>query len=154
MGDNLIIKGVLIEPLWNWNKIKARLLFVCNNVLIEPLWNWNHTLGNDVVNLLYVLIEPLWNWNDDKRQQGGGHRRLNRTFMELKLAQYEERLVVVCLNRTFMELKHVNYLAFSSDSFVLIEPLWNWNKSSSTHVGTLTPVLIEPLWNWNNFFRK
>ena len=40
IGD-YIVKGVLIEPLWDWNIIDAVNEGTFDFVLIEPLWDWN-----------------------------------------------------------------------------------------------------------------
>ena len=92
--------------------------------------------------------------------------------MELKLTK--NGIIKIrwkCFNRTFMELKPVSSMWQSSLKWVLIVPLWNWNKSFEEFVklgnsfnrtfmelklnwGYLIlspfPVLIVPLWNWNN----
>ena len=98
-------KGVLIEPLWNWNKFGFNANFSAGDVLIEPLWNWNFP---DVKRILppIVLIEPLWNWNLYNKEALLSTGGINRTFMELKLSKY-------------FKIKPVQ--------IVLIEPLWNWN---------------------------
>ena len=75
---------------------------------------------------------------------------LNRTFMELKPAFLVGVLTLFLrLNRTFMELKPIVISIFSVNQPVLIEPLWNWNKSIKSVAEQVRGVLIEPLWNWN-----
>ena len=54
------------------------------------------------------------------------------------------------LNRTFMELKYQQPRTRATTQQVLIEPLWNWNKTRSARWRLSSCVLIEPLWNWND----
>ena len=63
-----------------------------------------------------------------KRMAAHGTRRINRTFMELKLTGKTDR-------RARMS--------------VSIEPLWNWNQVEAVDPQTRPDVSIEPLWNWN-----
>ena len=143
------ILGVLIVPLWNWNKIPPRrfapalssnrtfmeLKYVKSTVrrkwrgvLIVPLWNWNTRYWTFVCFKMLVLIVPLWNWNRQKYEALKTRQSSNRTFMELKLKWARSRRPLPA---------------------VLIVPLWNWNKHTSASSRTLSLVLIVPLWNWN-----
>ena len=124
---------------------------------------------------IVVLIVPLWNWNVDGSCGNKASFCFNRTFMELK---YSSKKMAWSLqgsfNRTFMELKYVSAFGWSSQSSVLIVPLWNWNFhlasknpalgcfnrtfmelkwSKLSRFGRRTKVLIVPLWNWNATFR-
>ena len=50
-----------------------------------------------------------------------------------------------------MELKrHISWRVRDRRS-VLIEPLWNWNRTKDPSGAHVWCVLIEPLWNWNTF---
>ena len=75
-------------------------------------------------------------------------------------------------NRTSMELKLAALVEVLKHSWLLIEPVWNWNKDEGidafiadiafnrtsmelklciTRVAdTLNGLLIEPVWNWND----
>ena len=51
-----------------------------------------------------------------------------------------------------MELKQVYFDKNPDKSFVLIEPLWNWNEKTPRKTPRKNAVLIEPLWNWNKHY--
>ena len=75
----------------------------------------------------------------------------NRTTMELK--QTTEALPLPApapFNRTTMELKLVFFNVAVYFMALLIEPLWNWNKTSKKRDDLGGELLIEPLWNWND----
>ena len=98
--------GVLIAPLWNWNRLRhwyhwgcprsnrtfmelkyraIFLLYLCLFVLIAPLWNWNNCCIYSLAWKCSVLIAPLWNWNiNEDINKHINQPSSNRTFMELK----------------------------------------------------------------------
>ena len=100
---------LLIEPLWNWNKIVTKQKMKQCRLLIEPLWNWNPADLSGLANAPILLIEPLWNWNIDPS-----------VFLNVSIAAF---------NRTTVELKRMYRNSYRLHSlFLLIEPLWNWNE--------------------------
>ena len=122
--------GLLIEPLWNWNKASLGghygILVTFNrtivelkldwlgevqdrdgHLLIEPLWNWNQVYQPLWLCRSLLLIEPLWNWNLD--------------FEALEAVEKPS------FNRTIVELKRCWCFLFLFFFSLLIEPLWNWN---------------------------
>ena len=122
------MQPVLIEPLWNWNRLyrQVRQVRTClNRTFMELKWvrpAW-------ALELLAVLIEPLWNWNRTRATTQQPRTRLNRTFMELKSNTGDRSAATnTGLNRTFMELKCDDMRELGHRIIVvLIEPLWNWN---------------------------
>ena len=82
-------------------------------VLIVPLWNWNREEWKMECRGMDVLIVPLWNWNI-----GGTYCKTslkessNCTFMELKyLGRKHVTMRKVSSNCTFMELKFLTKAA-------------------------------------------
>ena len=58
--------GLLIEPVWNRNKLLMYRRAVVMSLLIEPVWNRNSSIGDILIyreNLYRLLIEPVWNRN-------------------------------------------------------------------------------------------
>ena len=127
------ISGVIIVPLWNWNKIQRvayrdgscynctfmelKLFWFATyktftNVIIVPLWNWNKGgVGKSTLTTL-VIIVPLWNWNVVRRK------------------------------------------TFYHRTGVIIVPLWNWNQYGHTCVKTIAKIrfltlhTLNPNLNW------
>ena len=119
---------VLIEPLWNWNRVRSwawRWMACLNRTFVELKLSCTVSGGGGSVSLnrtfvelkpqssfdgcqrIGVLIEPLWNWNRRTFRPGmSASRRLNRTFVELKqLHDLQKQWNQESLNRTFVELK-------------------------------------------------
>ena len=120
--------GVLIVPLWNWNKAMEKKTEVkaCSNRTFMELKSYNRCGG---YHQGCVLIVPLWNWNyravASPRYTEG---RSNRTFMELKWScSIAKADMKWGSNRTFMELKLLRTTPDALFRVVLIVPLWNWN---------------------------
>ena len=129
LGLTLPLQGVLIVPLWNWNKdmftgilpssqclnctvmeLKLRnrnSAYLIYSVLIVPLWNWNYIKAGLSPAAFIVLIVPLWNWNWFIATVWYCDPGLNCTVMELKPEFYFfEDWLTSSLNCTVMELKH------------------------------------------------
>ena len=185
--------SVQIVPLWNWNGREGRAWFYRRRVQIVPLWNWNcsrfiaqclrqpfklYLYGIEIFVILQnldgltaVQIVPLWNWNTPMLTSCTAPKLCsNCTFMELKWDNGHLLFLFYCSNCTFMELKCWSKSTASARGWVLIVPLWNWNrqegkeedngegsnctfmelKSEYDWVHAINPrVLIVPLWNWN-----
>ena len=74
----------------------------------------------------------------------------NRTSMESKLSHS----VIAApqqksFNRTSMESKLWNFIDRSLKTQLLIEPVWNRNLDSDSHLHDDRLLLIEPVWNRN-----
>ena len=129
-GD-LPFRGLLIEPLWNWNTYSFALRKLIGVLLIEPLWNWNTGCQRKPKPMVSLLIEPLWNWNKSASKPVAAARGW---LLIEPLWNWNTRigyiLVTIFLpfNRTTMELKLFCQLHCSLEAHILlIEPLWNWN---------------------------
>ena len=143
---------VLIVPLWNWNsnnatacllayrsnrtfmelKYEQRIegqtaCFCSNRTFMELKYIWAFQM---IQIWELVLIVPLWNWNNVGAVNEKPLLCSNRTFMELKLLKIMRRASQrQSSNRTFMELKYGSAcLDSTSLQYVLIVPLWNWNR--------------------------
>ena len=54
-------------------------------LLIEPVWNWNRIHGSRLCSEPCLLIEPVWNWNFLRKWTAHSTpETFNRTSMELK----------------------------------------------------------------------
>ena len=86
--------------------------FSRSSLLIEPLWNWNFYI-NDICSAVSFTF--------------------NRTTMELKHEKkYESLNAWPAFNRTTMELKRAAVVVITRNTDrLLIEPLWNWNSTST-----------------------
>ena len=102
-------QSVIIEPCWNWNLFKIRVI---------KLWGgYNWTL---------LELKPLSNASNSSSDSS-----YNWTLLELK----QDRKVFkvfheLCYNWTLLELKRRNEIIKRLDGTVIIEPCWNWNKSN------------------------
>ena len=75
---------VLIETLWNVNKIKAGKPESQTKVLIETLWNVNKDVAAGIAGYIPVLIETLWNVNSYIMYYPKALFRFNRNIVECK----------------------------------------------------------------------
>ena len=145
------------------------------SLLIEPVWNRNKMDGVFVNSKHNLLIEPVWNRNGYRHGVKCQLRRpFNRTSMEQKRRDGQQLFIYqLPFNRTSMEQKHDSMtilanIAFSlliepvwnrnflpgllslSISILLIEPVWNRNFLKLLVITPTSPLLIEPVWNRNN----
>ena len=128
--SNASQKRLLIEPVWNWNRIfDENVRLHSKELLIEPVWNWNYANPNRSSSVGKLLIEPVWNWNPNPR---------------LLTHRGKDLLIEPVWN-----WNDCDKVIESACDTLLIEPVWNWNVT--IYKTSLQPLalLIEPVWNWN-----
>ena len=99
-----------------------------------------------------LLIEPLWNWNTERNCHATiTPTTFNRTTMELKHDHYRELLLSgLTFNRTTMELKRGQAIDFSQPECPFNRTTMELKRASNrTTARRSATLLIEPLWNWN-----
>ena len=103
--------------------------------------------------LVRVLIEPVWNWNCFWWTTSWNRNTsfwLNQCGIETRIEPERGWMLVKSFDWTSVELKHTsNLIGLIYLSYVLIEPVWNWNKNIKKIFLQEYYVLIEPVWNWN-----
>ena len=148
----ILIRVLLIEPVWNWNlrsdarqkrvptfnrtSMELKHAYVCRDFRSERSFNrtsmeLKHTSAIWQKCSRLLLIEPVWNWNlISHKGVSMDYGAFNRTSMELKLFWLMKWLGLSSpFNRTSMELKRSSAASFCISVILLIEPVWNWNRS-------------------------
>ena len=117
---------LLIEPVWNRNMIRNRLLPSSSTLLIEPVWNRNCELTSTITRHRCLLIEPVWNRNVIATFIGVSDAQglliepvWNRNVCSADCAS----VMPVPFNRTSMESK-------PTINFCPCPPPWSFNRTS------------------------
>ena len=125
----------LIVPLWNWKVDGGKIGLKMSEGLIV-LYGIESLSTPVICSRFPGLIVPLWNWKCGCCAECIDIKRLNCTFMELKvLIIFSRHERSPRLNCTFMELKVVKYSTSRLRLGGLIVPLWNWKMRVERDAG-------------------